>query len=106
MGEGEGGGGHYEDPLVPPPLHPLPPRGGEIFGGICLLYYGLINKCSRVPCFIFFHLSPGTPDPLDPFLYRQHSHDLFYVVGDVQPCRHLFLNLGCKISPIAQAGLL
>jgi len=33
MGEGEGGGGggQDEDPLVPPPLHPLPPRGGEIF---------------------------------------------------------------------------
>ena len=31
-GEGKGGGGQDEDLLVPPPLHPLPPRGGEIFG--------------------------------------------------------------------------
>ena len=30
MGEGEGGGGQDEDLLVPPPLHPLPPKGGEI----------------------------------------------------------------------------
>jgi hypothetical protein len=29
MGEGEGGGGQDEDLLVPPPLHPLPLRGGE-----------------------------------------------------------------------------
>jgi hypothetical protein len=28
MGEGEGGGGQNEDLLVPPPLHPLPPREG------------------------------------------------------------------------------
>ena len=31
MGEGEGGGGQDQDLWVPPPLHPLPPRGGEIF---------------------------------------------------------------------------
>jgi hypothetical protein len=31
MGEGAGGGGQNTDHLVPPPLHPLPPRGGEIF---------------------------------------------------------------------------
>jgi len=30
MGEGEGGGEQDEDLLVPPPLHPLPPWGGEI----------------------------------------------------------------------------
>ena len=49
MGEGEGGGGQDEDALVPPPLHPLPPRGGEIFGRICLIKYGLLSnnaKCS------------------------------------------------------------
>jgi hypothetical protein len=44
MGEGEGGGGQDENPLVPPPLHPLPPRGGEIFGRICLINYGLLSK--------------------------------------------------------------
>jgi hypothetical protein len=44
MGEGEGGGGQNEDLLVPPPLHPLPPRGGEIFGRICLFNYELLNK--------------------------------------------------------------
>jgi len=31
MGEGAGGGGQDKDLLVPPPLHPLPPKGGEIF---------------------------------------------------------------------------
>jgi hypothetical protein len=30
-GEGEGGGGQNKDPLVPPPLHPLPRWGGEFF---------------------------------------------------------------------------
>ena len=40
MGEGEGGGGQYEDVLVPSPLHPLPPSGGEIFGRTCLINYG------------------------------------------------------------------
>ena len=34
MGEGEGGGGQNKDPLVPPPLHPLPPREGRLSGGI------------------------------------------------------------------------
>jgi hypothetical protein len=27
-----------------PPLHPLPLRGGEIFGRICLVSYGLLSK--------------------------------------------------------------
>jgi hypothetical protein len=44
MGEGEGGGGQNEDLLVPPPLHPLPPRGGEIYGRICLINYGLLSN--------------------------------------------------------------
>ncbi len=46
MGEGEGGGGQDEDLLVPPPLHPFPPRGGEIFGRICLINYGLLSNIS------------------------------------------------------------
>jgi len=29
---------------VPPPLRPLPPWGGDIFGRICLINYGLIIK--------------------------------------------------------------
>ena len=33
MGEGAGGGGQNRNRLVPPPLHPLPPEGGGIFGG-------------------------------------------------------------------------
>jgi hypothetical protein len=45
MGEGEGGGGQNEDLLVPPPLHPLPPKGGEISGRICLINYGLLISC-------------------------------------------------------------
>jgi len=48
MGEGEGGGGQDENPLVAPPLHPLPPRGGEIFGRICLINYGLLSKSQIV----------------------------------------------------------
>jgi hypothetical protein len=32
MGEGEGGGGHNKDPLVPPPLHPLPRGEGRFLG--------------------------------------------------------------------------
>jgi hypothetical protein len=32
MGEGEGGGGQNKDPRVPPPLPPLPQRGGEVKG--------------------------------------------------------------------------
>jgi len=34
MGEGEGGGGQIKDPLVPPPLHPLPPGEGDYWGDI------------------------------------------------------------------------
>jgi len=49
MGEGEGGGGQDGNPLVPPPLHPLPPRGGEIFGRICLINYGLLSKDRGFP---------------------------------------------------------
>jgi hypothetical protein len=48
MGEGEGGGGQDEDLLVPPPLHPLPPKGGEIFGRICLINYGLLSNSDAV----------------------------------------------------------
>ena len=29
-----------------PPLHPLPPRGGGIFGRICLINYGLLSNSS------------------------------------------------------------
>ena len=29
---------------VPPPLRPLPPWGGDIFGRTCLISYGLIIK--------------------------------------------------------------
>jgi hypothetical protein len=43
MGEGEGGGGQDEDLLVPSPLPPLPLRGGEVFGRICLINYGLLS---------------------------------------------------------------
>jgi len=49
MGEGGGGGGQDEDRLVPPPLHPLPLRGEEILGRICLVSYGLLSK-KRSPC--------------------------------------------------------
>jgi len=48
MGEGEGGGGQDEDLLIPPPLHPLPPRGGEIFGRICLINYGLLSNSKLI----------------------------------------------------------
>jgi len=34
MGEGEGGGGRNRDPLVPPPLHPLPRWGREFLADI------------------------------------------------------------------------
>ena len=33
MGEGAGGQNQFSPGLVPPPLHPLPPKGGEILGG-------------------------------------------------------------------------
>jgi hypothetical protein len=33
---------------VPPPLRPLPPWGGDIFGRICLINYGLISKKARL----------------------------------------------------------
>jgi len=29
---------------VPPPLRPLPPKGGEIFERICLINYGLLSS--------------------------------------------------------------
>jgi len=32
MGEGAGGGGQNRGHSVPPPLHPLPRWGGELFG--------------------------------------------------------------------------
>ena len=48
MGEGEGGGGQYEDLLVLPPLHLLPPRRGEIFGRTCLINYGLLSNFTRL----------------------------------------------------------
>ncbi len=50
MGEGEGGGGQDEDLLGPPLLRPLPPRGGEISGRLCLINYGFISKSTlRLP---------------------------------------------------------
>jgi len=45
-GEGEGEGGQDKDLLGPPPLLPLPPRGGESFGGICLISICLLNATS------------------------------------------------------------
>jgi hypothetical protein len=38
MGEEEGGGGQKD--LVPPPLHPLPPWGGDAFFN-CLVIWNL-----------------------------------------------------------------
>ena len=32
----------------PPPLHPLPPGGGEIFGRICLINYGLLSNTAAI----------------------------------------------------------
>jgi hypothetical protein len=49
MGEGEGGGGQDKTLWVPPPLYPLPRRGGEIFLRICLIYYGLLISYSVPP---------------------------------------------------------
>ena len=50
-----GGGGQDEDLLVPPPQHPLPPRGGEISGRKSLTNYGLVinrqPEQKKVPCF-------------------------------------------------------
>ena len=58
MGEGWGGGGQDENPLVPPPLHPLPPRGGAIFFGSCLFNYGLLNNSD---CFVNQYSVPRSP---------------------------------------------
>jgi hypothetical protein len=33
---------------IPPPLRSLPPRGGEIFGRICLINYGLLNMSIKL----------------------------------------------------------
>jgi len=46
MGEGAGGGGRDKDLLGPPPLHPLPPKGGEIFLGyvFSISCYGLLSN--------------------------------------------------------------
>ncbi len=44
MGEGDGGGGQGDDLLGPPPLHPLPRRGGEILGRLCLINYGPLSN--------------------------------------------------------------
>ena len=38
------GEGWTKSNLVPPPLHPLPPKGGEIFARICLINYGLLSN--------------------------------------------------------------
>ena len=44
MGEGEGGGGQDETLWLPPPLYPLPPKGGESFVRTCLNNYGLLSN--------------------------------------------------------------
>jgi hypothetical protein len=46
MGEGVGGGGQDEELLGPPSPSSLPPRGGTIFGRICLINYGLLSNLS------------------------------------------------------------
>jgi len=88
MGEGEGGR-RLREPLarrgvdkmktfwVPPPLRPLPPRGGEIFGRICLINYGLLSKrLWSVQSFETF-LYNGWVDWMDEKAYRQ-SLDYLY----------------------------
>jgi hypothetical protein len=58
MGEGEGGGGQNKDPLVPPPLHPLPPREGRLLGGIKKM---LEENCHIQPC-LRGRLKPPLPN--------------------------------------------
>ncbi len=84
MGEGEGGGGQDEDLLVPPPLHPLPPKGGEIFGRICL------TNCDPLVIFCFIKRGVKTLPRLRDSLVRKLRNNwkiIYPVLGKRVNCR-------------------